>query len=133
MKNTADTEDAVQATFIKLMEYKGTLRDTEHEKAWLIVTASNLCRDILRKWWRKNINIDTVSDSKKTMAVFERDEILELVLALPVKYKIPVYLYYYEGYKAVEIAKILGKNESTIRSYLHSGRNFLKIDLEVSE
>ena len=28
-------------------------RDPEHERAWLIVTARNECRDQLKHWWRR--------------------------------------------------------------------------------
>jgi len=52
------------------------------------------------------------------------------VLSLPEKYKIPVYLFYYEGYKTAEIAKMLGKPESTVRGLLHRGRKILKLELE---
>ena len=47
MKNPQDTEDMVQSTFLKLLQYPGEFSDSEHEKAWLIVTASNLCKDQL--------------------------------------------------------------------------------------
>jgi len=51
-------------------------------------------------------------------------------MALPPKYKTAIYLYYYEGYSTVEIAKILGKKESTIRSHLHTARKLLKMEME---
>ena len=60
----------------------------------------------------------------------EQNEILIKVLSLPQKYKTAIYLYYYEGYSSVEIAKMLGKNESTVRSYLYTGRKLLKIEME---
>ena len=56
-------------------------------------------------------------------------ELLNSVLKLPSKYKIIIYMYYYEGYNSREIAKILNKNESTIRTYLKEGRSLLKDDL----
>ena len=54
---------------------------------------------------------------------------LELVLNLPVKYKTVVYLYYYEGYNSVQIAKLLKKPESTIRTYLQKAKKLLKQEL----
>ncbi|HEY8348645.1 MAG TPA: sigma factor-like helix-turn-helix DNA-binding protein, partial [Clostridia bacterium] len=61
---------------------------------------------------------------------FNIDSSLEKVLALPSKIKTAVYLYYYEGYSSVEIAKIMRKNESTVRGYLHTGRKLLKMEME---
>ena len=52
--------------------------------------------------------------------------LLQAVLSLPDKYKLPVYLYYYEGYSSVEIAGLLKKPQSTVRTYLGKARQLLK-------
>ena len=52
MKNPADTEDAVQDTFFQLIKSGPAFESEEHEKAWLIRTASNICKDVLRHWIR---------------------------------------------------------------------------------
>lgn len=52
MKNVPDAEDAAQNVFRKVMEYDQPFRDPEHEKAWLIVTARNECKNQLKHWWR---------------------------------------------------------------------------------
>jgi len=130
MKNRYDTEDMVQNTFIKLLKDQTRFESQEHEKAWLIKTASNLCKDHFRHWWNKTVAIDHADDVIKEEAEYTVSDILEKVLALPSKYKTVVYMYYYEGYTTVEIAKILNKNESTVRSHLRTGRNLLKIKQE---
>ena len=129
MKNRHDAEDMVQNTFLKLMKDKTVFQSEEHEKAWLIRTAANLCRDHFRHWWSKTTGLKEVTE---TDAVQSRatDEILEKVMALPPKYKTAIYLYYYEGYSTVEIAEILKKDPSTVRGYLHNGRKILKLELE---
>ena len=53
MKNAADTEDMVQETFLKFISSRKSFASEEHEKAWLIVTASNTCKDELRRFKRK--------------------------------------------------------------------------------
>lgn len=58
MKNAPEAEDMTQETFLRLMSNGKPFADQRHEKAWLIITASNLCKDTLKKWWRKNENID---------------------------------------------------------------------------
>lgn len=129
MKNQADTEDMVQNTFLRLMRDGTVFQSEEHEKAWLIRTATNLCKDHFRHWWSKTVGMDNAADIAVTQA-FETDGNLEKVLALPPKYKTPIYLYYYEGYSTVEIARILGRKESTVRSWLHKGRQILKMEME---
>lgn len=44
MKNPADTEDAVQDTFFQLIKSGPAFESEEHEKAWLIRTATNICK-----------------------------------------------------------------------------------------
>ena len=129
MKNSADTEDAVQDTFINLIKAKKPLESPEHEKAWLIRTASNVCKNVLRHWRRKVENLEEHKDLQ-ARDVFTIDETLQAVMKLPSKYKASVYLYYYEGYDSTEIAQILQKPQSTIRYYLLQARKILKKHLE---
>ena len=125
MKNPMDTEDAVQETFIRLITKKPRLESEEHEKAWLIRTAANICKDELKHWWRKHENIDDHLDLQAE-DMPQTDDVFQAVMQLPDKYKTVIYLYYYEGYDSVEIAIILKKPKSTIRNHLHEARNLLK-------
>lgn len=125
MKNKTDTEDMVQNTFLRLLSYNRPFSSLAHEKAWLIVTAGNLCKDFYKSMWHK-ARTDLEPETLSAQPDFEIDETLSLILSLPDKYKTAVYLYYYEGYSTVEIAKLLHKNKSTIRVYLHKSREILK-------
>lgn len=128
MKNRMDAEDAVQETFLKYY-YLGKCFDTQqHLKAWLIVTASNHCKDMLKQWWRKRKSIDNYNDMADAQEQ-QVDEMMELVMQLPEKYKTSVYLYYYEGYNSKEIASLLHKPDSTIRTYLQKARKLLKSEI----
>ena len=55
----------------------------------------------------------------------QESEVLSAVMKLPDQYKTVIYLFYYEGYSSTEIAQMLGKKESTVRSLLHRGRKQL--------
>ena len=129
MKNSADTEDAVQDTFCNLIKAGKPFENPEHEKAWLIRAASNVCKNALRHWWRKRENLEDY-ENLQARDVFEIDETLQAVMKLPNKYKASVYLYYYEGYDSTEIAQILQKPQSTIRYYLLQARKTLKQHIE---
>ena len=122
MKNSSDTEDMVQETFLKLLSSGKRFESENHEKAWLIVTASNACKDVLKHWWRKNQDI---ADCEALAAPFEVDGILSAVLNLPDDYKTAVFLYYYEGYGTEETARILGRKPSTVRAQLTRARHIL--------
>lgn len=129
MKNSTDTEDMVQNTFLKLISYNKKFSCVEHEKAWLIVTASNLCKDFFKSKWSKIKNIDDYENILTEKTDFNIDETLKVIIELPLKYKTVIYMYYYEGYNSNEIAKILNKPKSTVRVYLHKGREILKSKL----
>ena len=125
MKNVMDTEDVIQDTFYKLIMSGAVFENAEHEKAWLIRTAINLCKNALRHWWRKRENIEDYEHLQSNNA-FEIDDTFSVVLGLPDKYKAVIYLYYYEGYDSVEISNILEKPQSTIRYYLAGARKILR-------
>ncbi len=131
-KNVHNAEDLTQNVFIRLMKNGKKFDNTEYEKAWLIKTASNLCKDFFKSAWYKvqSLTEDIPVGTEPAPYI---DETLETVLNLPQKYKLPIYLYYYEGYKTPEIAKMLAKPESTVRSYLARGRKLLKTEIEKGE
>ncbi len=125
MKNAEDAEDMVQETFLKLISCRKQFESEEHEKAWLIVTASNTCKDELKRWKRRMENIRLLFQEENAVPK-EENKVLEWVMALPVKYKQVIYLYYYEGYRTAEIASMLHCSESTVRNQLLRGRRILK-------
>jgi len=125
MKNVMDTEDVVQDTFYKLIKSGTVFESAEHEKAWLIRTSTNLCKNALRHWWRKRENLEDYENLQSKNG-FEIDDVFNVVMGLPDKYKTAIYLYYYEGYDSVEISKILHKPQSTIRYYLNEARKKLR-------
>lgn len=123
LKNKADTEDVVQQTFVKLLTNKSPFTNEEHIKAWLIRTASNICKNQLKHWWRKNEEMDKLYELGNNDS---KDETLEVLLQLPQKYKTIIYLYYYMGYSTEEIANIMHQKHATTRSLLSRGRERLK-------
>lgn len=129
LKNKDDADDIAQTTFIKLLESNTVFENDNHIKAWLIKTCTNLSKNFLVHWSRKNCSIDTVDESFLSSQVKSSD-VLNSVFSLPNKYKIAIYLYYYEGYNSMEIAKILNKRPSTIRSQLKKGRDLLRKHLQ---
>ena len=112
---------------VRLLEHQPSFDSQEHEKAWLIVTARNVCKNELRSKRRKHLALD---DAVTTAAEpSEPDETLAVLLTLPERYQTALYLYYYEGYSTAETAKLMHKNESTVRTDLARGRALLKAHL----
>lgn len=126
VKNMADAEDICQDVFISLIKRGRCFESTEHEKAWLLRVTINKCKNRLKSSWNK-LHVPLEEDIGYLPE--EYSEVLVTVLSLPLKYRTVIHLYYYENYSIIEIAKLLGKNPSTIGTMLSRGRNILKTKL----
>ncbi len=134
VKNHADAEDIVQEVIIRLLVYQPEFASEEHEKAWMIRTAINLSKDLLKsKWNRATVGMDAVSETEKSyfqVPDMEIEDTLWNILELPERYRNCLYLFYYEDYSIREIAKILEIPENTVKTNLRRGREALKQKLQ---
>lgn len=124
LHNMEDAEDIVQDTVICYWQKAPQNMDMVKEKAWLLTVASNLSKNKIR--YKKLRKTDELLD---TLAQEEREDlsfVWEAVKTLPVKYREAVHLFYYEGYSTRDIAQILHRNESSVRSDLRRGREQLR-------
>lgn len=129
LKNQADSEDVFQNVFLKYALSSAVFENEEHEKAWFICVTINACRDLLRSFFRsRTVPLDDLIDLP-AQAPPDTREVLDAVLALPEKYRDPVYLHYYEGYTAPDIGRILHKNVNTVYSLLARAKNLLRESL----
>ena len=121
-------EDIVQSVFERLMRRRPIFESREHEKAWLIRTAVNLCLSDLRAESRHG----SVPLDENLAGEYGEDasEVLDAVRALPLQDRYAVYLYYYEGYGIKDIGKLLKEPDGTISSRLSRARKKLKAILE---
>ena len=128
LHNMADAEEILQDTLLKLLTAAPSFESEEHKKAWLLRVAANLSKN------RIEYNALRVSDELSVDLAEEGREDLsfvwDAVKALPVPFREVIHLHYYEGYSTEEIAKILGRNPSTVRSDLRRGREKLKAVLK---
>ena len=131
VKNQDDAEDILQNVFYKLLYQSPDFANEEHEKRWLIRTSINHCKNHLSSFWnRKRTMIEDNCDMGQWGMTSEESSILEEVLALPEKYKITCYLYYFEGYTCAEIGQILKCTSSAVKMRLKKSRDLLKMELE---
>lgn len=139
LKDQQDTEDVFQEVYMKYLLSEISFENKAHEKAWFIRVTVNACTDWLRALSRrKQISLERLIEEAGEIGDGQEEtdsldlasrEILETVLKLPEKYRNVVYLFYYEGYSALEIAGILRKKENTIYTWLSRAREILKKEL----
>lgn len=123
LKNPHDAEDITQEVFLKYVTIDKTFESDEHLKSWLITVTINLCKNMLKSsWFKKTQPLDDTIVFKQSKDI----NLYHAVMKLDKNYRTVVYLYYYEDYSTKEIAKMLNKNESTVRSQLARARKKLK-------
>ena len=111
---TCDGEDICQTVFLRYIRQEKPFRDAEHEKAWIIRTTVNICKDILKSAWRRTSVPLEEADFVETMPP-DTEDLRRALGALPPKTRLAIYLHYYEGYTAKEIGGFLHKSDNAVR------------------
>lgn len=124
-RSPEEAEDICQTVFEKLLRQKSVTPGKE--KAWLMQTCANQCKNLLRShWWRKTETLEEAA----AVSGEETDSVQQAVMALKPEYRAVVYLYYYEGYDTSEIARLLKITQSAVSTRLYRARLLLKEHLE---
>ena len=128
LKNRSDADDITQNVLIKLYRAKKTFENDAHVKHWLIRVTINECKHALLSPWRY---IEPIEDYIEALSFEapEQSELFEMVMKLPTKHRVAIFLYYFEDYSTEEIAQLLGIPNSTVRTRLKRARENLKSEL----
>ena len=129
LDNPQDAEDVMQTVLLRLYECKKDFESEEHVKHWILRVAVNESRRLLRSFWRRT---SVSMEEWQETAVLEdpaKAEVLEAVMALEPKYRLAVYLYYYEGLSVAETAAAMKANVSTVQTWLLRARTRLRKEL----
>ena len=130
----ADAQDICQNVFLKLLQSDRRFDSEGETRAFIIRITINECKDVLKSGWRRrSVPLDELIEREVPFLPEENTGVLAAVQRLPVKYREAVYLYYYEGYNAEEIAAMVGAKPTAIRQRLARAREKLRKELEGSE
>lgn len=125
LKSPSDADDITQNVFLKLLQEKKPFDSDEHVKHWLIRVTVNECKNLVRsRWWRA----ESIEEYAGQLAFDNQtqSDLFHMVMALPRKYRLPIYLHYYEGYSTQEIGQMLKLPKNTVCTQLKRGRELLK-------
>lgn len=124
-KSIQEAEDVCQTVFLKLLQQESVTPGKE--KAWLMQVTANQCRNLLRSsWWRNTAPLEEASDSVQPKNL----EIYQAVMALPPKYRVVIYLRYYEELTTAEMGKLLHISQTAVTTRLSRAREMLKQQLK---
>lgn len=124
LHNMADAEEILQETLLKILTSAPNFESEEHKKGWLLRVAANLSKNRLE--YNALRAYDELSEDLAEEGREDLSFVWEAVKDLPTQFREVIHLHYYEGYSTEEIALILGRNPSTVRSDLRRGREKLK-------
>ena len=129
----ADAQDICQNVFLKLLQSDRRFDSEGETRAFIIRITINECKDVLKSGWRRrSVPLDELIEREVPFLPEENTGVLAAVQRLPIKYREAVYLYYYEGYNAEEIAAMVGAKPAAVRQRLARAREKLRKELEGS-
>lgn len=137
--NDEDCADAMQSAILKAYEKLNTLRCAQYFKTWITRILINECYQLLRRN-NKYVSVEDFADASpiKTKLVYEenclgKSEVLQELMRLDEKFRVPLVLHEVEGYSLKEIAKILGLTETNVKTRIFRGKKMLRMRLEGDE
>ncbi|MGV3720738.1 MAG: RNA polymerase sigma factor [Actinomycetota bacterium] len=137
LRDPNDLDDVVQETFLRAFQNLRRFRGQSTLRTWLIQIALNVCRDRSRAFWKRRVALTAdagASDSAARSNSFSDASVLlqtveAAVAALPEKLRIPFTLHAFDELSGVEIAAVLGCNESTVWTRIYTARKKLQASL----
>ena len=127
LKNPAEAEDAAADVFMQVLESGISFPDITKARAWLATAVRNRCKNLLKHWSRKKRASEEIMDQIPVSDLTaELRAVMESLMDLPEKYRLPLLLFAVEGYSVHETAAILRLNESTVRTRIARAREMIR-------
>ena len=122
-RDPSTADDVFQDVFYRYFRKRPSFSSAEHEKAWIIRVTINSSKSMIGSFWKKRI---VPLDDSLTVEQPEIQEVYDVTMKLPLKYRTVIFLYYYEGFSISDIAKATSTKENTVKSQLLRARGMLK-------
>ena len=120
VKNAFPTNDFRRLELIRF------LREERYMQTWVIRILLNEC-DRIR---RKNARVVPMEDVRAVQAGSGKGALKQAILDLEESLRLPILLYYIEGYNVAEVSRMLRLPQGTVKSRLSRGRKQLRTMLE---
>lgn len=125
LHTTADAEDICQTVLLRVMTGAPRFSDPEHERAWIIRTTINACKDLLKSAARRTtVSLEAAGEPEAPET--PDGTVTDAVARLPHDQREAIYLHYYEGYPIAEVARLVGASEAAVTKRLSRARAALR-------
>ncbi|QDP42195.1 sigma-70 family RNA polymerase sigma factor [Radiobacillus deserti] len=134
VKDRAISEDLTQEIFIKCYRKLHTYNKNAKLKTWLCRIAINHCKDYLKSWYNRNVQVSKFESPQSTESTpeeeviqrSEEEELVDVVMNLPTKYRELIYLHYFEEMTFKQIAEVTELNINTIKTRMRKAKTLLQ-------
>lgn len=136
LKDINLAQDALQDVYLKIFKNLESFRGESSEKTWMMKITINVCKNYTKSYWNRNvIKLDNMPEIPyvEQFSKIMNNELLSIIMKLPIKSKEVIILFYYQEYKIKEIAEILNISETAVNKRLARAKAKLKKYLEVGE
>jgi RNA polymerase sigma factor (sigma-70 family) len=139
-RTVAEADDIFQDAFVKIFNSIGDLKDPDAVDGWVKVTVVRTAINYYHRTTREQELHDSLDgmdiqlesdDYAKLMDQMNVRDLLEMINALPDKYRTVINLHLIDGYTHTEIGEMLSISDATSRSQFMRGRNLLLKKLEL--
>jgi RNA polymerase sigma-70 factor (ECF subfamily) len=132
-RDRARAEELAQEAFVRAWRGLGQWRRESSFSTWLFALAANVFRSDLKRVPTVNIPIDDIvepsqpaSQADELQRKLRYEVVRRAVLALPLRYREPVLLFYFHEMDVAATARTMGFAEGTVKARLSRARELLR-------
>ena len=132
-RDRARAEEMAQEAFVRAWRNLAQWRRESSFSTWLFALAANVFRNELKRFPAMNVPIEDIAEpsrpASQSTALEEKsrhDAVRRAVLALPMRYREPVLLFYFHEMDVSAAARTMGLPEGTVKARLSRARELLR-------
>lgn len=132
-------EDISQEVFLKAYKYIDNFRGDASLKSWIYRITVNTSMDFLKKKSLKQMLLEnsflenfnrTESAETSYLEADRNEQLLQIIITLPMKYRTVIVLHYFYDLKINELSDVLDLKINTVKTRLSRGRELLRRKIE---
>ena len=133
LRHPQDSEDATQDVLVRVIRFSPAFRNGSTLATWLYRITYNVCMTRLRERARGPLWTDRAALERAAVHPWDRENdrlvVREAVRRLPVRYRVPIALFFFDQLSHQQIARRLDMPVNTVKIRIHRGKRLLRREL----